>query len=130
MSWRWKGGIGFPLTLEFFCPSAEDRPPGKRHRPGGVVGGKLSAMALAAGRLIDADVREVRIEVELPEGGRTQHALKVVGPAAYLASKVDALQGRSKNKDAYHVVWLLECWPGGQGFSTPRAEQCTRGRGI
>lgn len=25
-----------------------------------------------------------------------------------------ALQGRSKNKDAYDVVWLLECWPGGQ----------------
>lgn len=121
VSWRWTGGVGQRVTLEFFCPAGEGRPAGKLHRPGGVVGGKLSAMALQAGRLIDADVREVELEVELPEGGgRTKQKFKVAGPAAYLAAKLDALRGRNKNKDAYDVVWLVEGWPGGQ--STLAAE--------
>lgn len=115
VSWRWRGGVDLPLTVEFFCPSAPDREPGRLHRPGGVVGGKLSALVLSAGRLIDADVREVEIEVNLPGGGgATRQKVKVVGPAAYLAAKSDALRRRTKNKDAYDVVWLVESWPGGQ----------------
>lgn len=47
-------------------------------------------------------------------GGRTRQEIRVVGPAAYLAAKADALRRRDKNKDAYDVVWLTECWPGGQ----------------
>lgn len=115
VSWRWRGGVDLPVTLEFFCPAAGDRPAGKLYRPGGVVGGKLSAMALSAGRLIDTDVRDVSLEVDLPQGGgRTTHTFKVAGPAAYLASKLDALRNRTKNKDAYDVIWLIEGWPGGQ----------------
>ena len=40
--------------------------------------------------------------------------MKVAGPASYLAAKADALRRRNKNKDAYDIVWLSECWPGGQ----------------
>jgi hypothetical protein len=115
VSWRWRGGTSFPLIVEFFCTPGLDREPGKLYRPGGVVGGKLCALTLSAGRLIDLDVREVTVDVELPGGGgRTSHAMKVVGPAAYLAAKADALRRRNKNKDAYDIVWLVEAWPGGQ----------------
>lgn len=115
ISWRWQGGADLPLTVEFFCPSGTGRRPGTLFRPGGVVGGKLSAMVLSAGRLIDLDVRTVEIEVQLPGGGgRTRQSIKVVGPGAYLAAKADALRRRTKNKDAYDVVWLAESWPGGQ----------------
>ena len=113
-SWRWRDRLG--VTIEFFCPPGKNRSrPGKLFRPRGVVGGKLSALVLAAGHLIDRDVRDVELEVELPHGGgQTRHVLKVVGPSAYLASKVDALRARDKNKDAYDIVWIVECWPGGQ----------------
>ena len=115
VSWRWRGGIATPLVVEFFCPAGPGREPGKLHRPRGVVGGKLSAMTLSAGRLVDLDVREVEVEVDLPGGaGRTHHPMKVVGPAAYLATKADALRRRDKNKDAYDIVWMAEAWPGGQ----------------
>jgi hypothetical protein len=115
ISWRWRGGVDLPLTVEFFCSAGPDREPGRLYRPGGVVGGKLSALVLSAGRLIDADTREVEVEVDLPGGGGTTcQKVKVAGPAAYLAAKTDALRRRTKNKDSYDVVWLVESWPGGQ----------------
>jgi hypothetical protein len=115
ISWRWRGGLDLPLTVEFFCAAGPDREPGRLYRPGGVVGGKLSALVLSAGRLMDADAREVEIAVDLPGGGgTTRQKVKVAGPAAYLAAKADALRQRTKNKDAYDVVWLVESWPGGQ----------------
>lgn len=116
VSWRWEGGVGVRLTIEFFCAPKEGREPGRLYRPKGAVGNKLSAMTIAAGQLIDRDAREVSEEVDLPDGGgRTEQRFKVVGPAAYLAAKADALRRREKNKDAYDVVWLSECWPGAQG---------------
>jgi len=115
VSWRWIGGVDQTLTVEFFCPTGPGREPGRLHRPGGVVGGKLSALVLSAGRLIDADTRDVDVEVVLPGGGgTTHHPVKVAGPAAFIAAKTDALLRRNKNKDAYDIVWLVESWPGGQ----------------
>ncbi|NRD57389.1 nucleotidyl transferase AbiEii/AbiGii toxin family protein [Corallococcus exiguus] len=113
-SFRWQGG-DLPLTIEFFCPPTGGQEGGRLYRPGGIVGGKLSAIVLKTGALIDRDVRPVEVPVDLPGGGgRTHMRLKVVGPAAYLASKADALQRRNNNKDAYDIVWLIEAWPGGQ----------------
>ena len=115
VSWRWRGGADVPLTVEFFCAAGAGREAGRLHRPGGVVGGKLSAMVLSTGRLVDVDHREVELDVKLPAGGgSTRHAIKVVGPGAYLAMKADALRRRDKNKDSYDVVWIAESWPGGQ----------------
>ncbi|HEX5754139.1 MAG TPA: nucleotidyl transferase AbiEii/AbiGii toxin family protein [Archangium sp.] len=119
-SWRWQGGVALPLTVEFFCPPVPERKPGQLHRPGGVVGGRLSAMVLATGGLVDKDFREVVVEVLLPGGGgKTHQPLNVAGPAAYLATKADALQRRNKNKDAYDIIWLVESWPGGQAALAP-----------
>ena len=119
-SWRWKGGASTPLVVEFFCPPVPGREPGTLHRPGGLVGGRLSALTLRTGTLIDRDFLEMAVEVNLPgEGGRTRQPLKVARPAAYLAAKADALQRRNKNKDAYDVIWLVEAWPGGQPALAP-----------
>ncbi len=115
VSWQWVGGVAMRIVIEFFCPAGPGRDPGKLHRPRGVVGAKLSAISLAAGRLVDLDHRSIEVDVDLPGGGgRTKFPLRVVGPAAYLASKADALLRRSKNKDAYDIVWIVEAWPGGQ----------------
>lgn len=121
-SWRWHRQGPVPITVEFFCaPGPRHESPGRLFRPGGVVGGKLSAMVIAAARLIDRDTIDVTVDVDLPDGGgRTAHVLKVAGPAAFLASKADALRGRDNNKDAYDVVWLLESWPGGQAALADR----------
>lgn len=48
-SWRWTGGRNHRVTIEFFCPASSDAPAGRLHRPGGLVGGKLCALALEAG---------------------------------------------------------------------------------
>lgn len=115
VSWRWIGGAAIKMTVEFFCAAAGGRHAGTLYRPRGVVGGKLCAMVLAAGNLVSKDVRTVEFDIDLPlSGGKTRQAFRVTGPGAYLATKAEALRGRTKNKDAYDVVWLAECWPGGQ----------------
>lgn len=37
----------------------------------------------------------------------------MTGLAAFIATKVDAIGGRSKNKDAYDLVWLIDAWQDG-----------------
>ncbi|MGE0869300.1 MAG: hypothetical protein AB7P03_12095 [Kofleriaceae bacterium] len=74
----------------------------------------MNTCALATGALIDQDFRIVELEGDLPDGGgRTTQELRVAGPTAYLAAKADALRRRNKNKDAYDLIGLAECWPGG-----------------
>jgi hypothetical protein len=121
-SWRWRGGPGGRLVVEFFCPASPERPPGRIFRPRRDehpmakqnLGGKLAAFALDAGHLISSDVRVVEREVVLPGGRGTQIVdLRITGPAAFIAAKVAALRGRDKPKDAYDIVWLVEAWPDG-----------------
>lgn len=120
-SWRWRGGRSLSLVLEFFCPQPEGVPPGAVFRPPvdrqqarANLGSQLGALTLAAGEIIGLDAEEVRREVTLPErGGRFTATLRVTGPAAFLAAKAAALVGRSKAKDAYDIVWLIEALPGG-----------------
>jgi hypothetical protein len=111
-SWRWIGGRNAKVTVEFFCPVQKDGRAGRLYRPGGVVGEKLSALQLDTGRLVDSDNVERRVTVEI-DGHQEEVALRVTGLSALLASKVDALMHREKNKDAYDIVWVLEAWPGG-----------------
>lgn len=114
VTWRWIGGRDVRVTVEFFCPATPDRPAGRLFRPGGVVGSRISAMALESGLLIDEDWVEREVEIELPRsGGRANVPMRITGIASYLAAKSDAIARRSKNKDAYDVVWLIEAWEGG-----------------
>lgn len=118
--WRWRGGVELPLTVEFLCPPEPGREPGRLFRPRGLAGAKLSALTIATGGLVDRDFLVKEVDVTLPASeGKTRQELKVVGPAAYLATKADALRGRNKPKDAYDIVWLVESWPGGQAGLAP-----------
>ncbi len=121
-SFRWQrhGGIG--LTVEFFCPAGEQRPPGRVFRPALVdnptgkhnFGGRLFALALDAGTLLTTDVEVIHRSIVLPRNnGTLDMDLRVTGPLTFLTAKIDALRGRDKPKDAYDIVWLIESWPGG-----------------
>lgn len=101
-SWRWTGGREQKVTIEFFCPASADAPAGRLFRPGGLVGGKLCALALDAGRLLDEDNVERTVTANTSDGP-VGISLRVTGLAAYVATKVDAIAGRSKNKDA--MTW-------------------------
>lgn len=113
---------GLPLTIEFFCPTAEGRPAGRTYRPPAAtnptakhnLGGKLSAMTLEAGELLTTDVEIITRTVALPDNKGTFDAtLRVTGPLAFLVAKANALTNRDKPKDAYDIVWLIESWQGG-----------------
>lgn len=111
-SWRWVSERNDRVVVEFFCPPVEGATPGRLFRPGGVTGKNLSALTLGVGGLVDRDGIEKLIATDLPEGkGRV--AVRVTGPASFLAAKSDALMRRDKPKDAYDIVWLVEAWPGG-----------------
>lgn len=121
-SFRWQRRVGIGLTVEFFCPAGEQRPPGRAFRPSHSdnptgkhnFGGRLSALALDAGELLTTDIEIISRSFVLPrDKGTLDMALRVTGPLAFLTAKTDALRGRDKPKDAYDIVWLIESWPGG-----------------
>jgi hypothetical protein len=121
-SFRWLRRAGIGLTVEFFCPAGEQRPPGRVFRPSRSdnptgkhnLGGRLSALALEAGDLLTTDVEVISRTFVLPQNkGTIDMELRVTGPLAFLMAKIDALRGRDKPKDAYDIVWLIESWPGG-----------------
>jgi hypothetical protein len=122
VSFRWTRKSGLALTVEFFCPAGEGRPSGRAFRPlesesptaKANFGGRLSALALEAGGLLTTDIEVVTRHVTLPDAkGALEVQLNVTGPLAFLVAKTDALHRRDKPKDAYDLVWLIECWPGG-----------------
>jgi len=117
-SWQWVGGKRTALEIEFFCAPTADNLPGQLYRPDGDVTHGVSAMTLAAGRLVDRDNVERDIPVVLPDLTEVVVPFRVTGAAAYVATKIDALRRREKNKDAYDMVWMTESWPGGPpGFA-------------
>jgi Nucleotidyl transferase AbiEii toxin, Type IV TA system len=121
------------MTLEFFCPaSPPEREAGRLFRPNATerprakhnLGGRLSALALAAGELLTTDIERITRVVELPDNrGGLEVVLKVTGPVAFLVAKSHALHLRDKAKDAYDIVWLLENWPGGPGAAAAAFSQ-------
>ena len=111
-SWRWIGGRRRRVIMEFFCPASDAAPAGRLYRPGGIIGGRLCALALDAGRLLDDDNVERTVHARTRDG-EIDITIRVTGLAAFIAMKVDAIAGRSKNKDPYDLVWLLDAWSGG-----------------
>lgn len=118
-SFRWVRDRAPKITLEFFCPSGPNRPPGKVYRPSNAenpvakhnMGGKLTALSLEAGKLLNSDVEIIEQNVMLPEDkGSITIKLRVTGPLAFLVAKGQALLNRDKPKDAYDIVWLIENW--------------------
>lgn len=128
-AWRRVSGSG--IRAEFFCPAGNGRIPGDIFRPVATeaprakhnMGPRLSAITLAAGDAISADVVDVEREVQLPDaGGRTTWRFRVTGLTGFLVAKTGALIGRDKPKDAYDIVWLLENWQGGPAGAAETAK--------
>ena len=122
LSFRWRKRDGLHLEVEFFCAASDDRPAGKMFRPKATInptakhnfGPKLTAIALDAGGVIEADGHEIEVDVDLAHAaGRTRFTFRVTGLLGFLGAKTAALTGRDKPKDAYDIVWILENWPGG-----------------
>lgn len=118
-SFRWIRSRAPRITLEFFCPSGPNRPAGRSYRPSKEhsptakhnLGGRLSALCLDAGDLLNSDVEVIKRNVMLPDGkGAAELELRVTGPIAFLVAKSQALVERDKPKDAYDIVWLIENW--------------------
>jgi hypothetical protein len=121
-SFRWRQRDGLHLEVEFFCAASDDRPAGRLFRPKASInptakhnfGPKLTAVALDAGGVIEADAYDVEVDVDLPDAaGRTRFTFRVTGLLGFLVAKTAALTGRDKPKDAYDIVWIIENWPGG-----------------
>lgn len=137
-TFAWKRTRGTGVKVEFFCPATEGRMPGDLFRPAAAdlprakhnMGTRLSAITLAAGEAISADVVDIEREVILPDdGGRTTWSFRVTGLVGFLVAKTAALVGRDKPKDAYDIVWLLENWHGGpEGAAATIRESGLMGR--
>lgn len=111
--WRWVGRYrGATVQVELLCPS-RDR--------GGVpvapstgtpaevnVGpsGEITALALGLGHLVVGDTEIVERRVESNQGWLT-YPFPVAGLTSWLCLKWDAITRRTKAKDAYDVVWVV-----------------------
>jgi len=98
-SFRWRQRDGLHLAVEFFCAASDDRPAGKMFRPKATInptaklnfGPKLTAIALDAGGVIEADMHDIEIDVDLPQAaGRTRFTFRVTGLLGFLAAKTAA----------------------------------------
>jgi hypothetical protein len=120
-SFRWERREGAKVVVEFFCPTGDGRAPGQMFRPRGGdepakhnLGSNMSALTLDAGRILAADVVEVRRHVTLPNGGGgLDYTFRVTGLVGFLVAKASALELRDKSKDSYDIVWISEAWPDG-----------------
>lgn len=129
--WQWIREVdGQRVELEFLCPVGPDDTVG--HRTSEPLGGSgnLYGLAVRGIELVPEDTRDVRIEGDtLDDRGRTTAELSVAGLLPLLMLKGFAHEGRTNEKDAYDVVWLLQAHPEGpsgaarQAVRSPIAEQ-------
>jgi hypothetical protein len=105
---------GIPLLIDFLAPEVE----AVQLEDGALqlededaaanVGSHLRPLPLRAARLVDADACEKLLEgisLVYEEGVRADVRIRYAGPVGFLASKADALAGRSEDKDGYDVAW-------------------------
>lgn len=113
VSFRWERVVdGIHVTLEFFCPVGEGEPGKLLRSPSGGVGSRISAIRTRGAELLGHDNVTVLLEGELLDGGgiRENVSVKVANLLPWLVLKAFALQERTKDKDAYDVVWTLNAY--------------------
>lgn len=105
---------GVRLLLEFLCPADEAPEPGLTSvRPVG-GSGKLHALGIRGVELVPQDCIPVPLEGDtLDHGGRVRVTALVANVLPFLMLKAFAHEGRTKDKDAYDVVWTLVAHPDG-----------------
>jgi hypothetical protein len=123
VKWRWVGRHrGARVQVEFLCPM-RDRA-GRPEKPASGtpaeanIGptGEITALAVGYGHLVPRDTVYVERRV-MTSDGMLGYEFPVAGLAPWLSLKADAIMRRSKPKDAYDVVWLLDAL-GPEGAAT------------
>jgi len=106
---RWRDNRHF--IVEFLCPTVRGHG-SSQYSPRGV--GNLSAMPMTAAALASIDRQSYHLDIDLPDRlGHRPSTLRVAGLGAWLALKTQAIHGRSRDKDAADVVWILDAWEDG-----------------
>jgi hypothetical protein len=92
------------VTLDFLIPPVrEGQRPGSLHH----LEADFAAIVMPALPLAFLDTVTVVLDDVTPRGERARRAVRVAGPAAFVAMKAHAFRVRGANKDAYDLVYLL-----------------------
>lgn len=70
---------------------------------------EIRTLGLAFGHLVHMDRTAVERDVQTRDGRFPNFRFPIAGVASWLALKADAIARRDEAKDAYDVVWLLQC---------------------
>lgn len=112
--WRWTGRHrGIELIVDLLSADPEGGAPAPRpvaERAARNVGdpAAIRTLPLAHGELVEIDRRVVHRTVDAREGRIEAFAFPIAGLGSWLALKGAAIELRSKSKDAYDIVWLLQ----------------------
>jgi hypothetical protein len=92
-------------SVDFLIP-----PPAWGGAPGKVqnLEADWAAFIMPAVALAFQDFIPVTIDGQTPDGARAKRTINVCGPAAFVVSKALAYRGRSSQKDAYDLVYMLK----------------------
>jgi hypothetical protein len=100
-----------PIDVEVDLMAGEYGGTGEKHRTQ-VVQDVRARKARGCDLVFSAAVT-VKLEGELPDGGRDSVTFKVAGIVPFLVMKGMALFERMKEKDAYDIYYCVEYFPGG-----------------
>jgi len=115
--WRWVGTIetnlgSVSVIVEFLCPQTD-----RAGRPQAPTAGtpaeqnfgsssEITALQMKMGHLVAQDTIEVKRQVQTTQG-LLDYTFPVADLGSWLALKTDAIEGRSKAKDSYDIVWTI-----------------------
>jgi hypothetical protein len=124
-SFRWAREIdGIQVVIEFFCPPEDGKPGSLKRNPAEGIGSAISAIRLRGAELAGEDILDVTLEGEtLDYGGIRQVVVKVANILPFLTLKAFAIDDRTKEKDAYDIVWTLSAYKGGPAEAATAALQ-------
>ena len=105
---RWRTPDGMPkVTVDFLIPVS---PQGEQPDRVKKLERDFGALVTAGLQLVARDRRKVSLEGTTLTGARARRELWVCGPGAYVVLKARAVHGREKDKDAYDLCYLLQCY--------------------
>lgn len=109
------------MAVEFLAPDDGVEAPTGRPTVGRIAsaeptkpGDEIVALRIRGAGLAHADPRSTVIEIELLDGaGMAMVNVWVANVLPFIVLKSFALRGRTEDKDAFDLVWVLTHWPDG-----------------
>lgn len=113
-AFRWIREVGgIRVKVEFMCPAGDRRGLTIGPSPVPGAGEELGALRLVGAELVGIDYLERELSGPTLEGDVVRVRLRVAELLPFLVLKAFALAERSKDKDAYDIVWVLSAYPEG-----------------